>query len=168
MGNLHDCINSTNWSRKQGSLTTRSKKSTNFNFHFTLFDPWLQRSLYCLVGKLELASHFMGDGLDLKYTTGYCLNSTQDCHLIMQYVGITVYHFVLALSPQSSPTLPNPPQVIDTTTIQHYGCTHTHILGSFPGLSHSCSSVCVQYNTQKQKSGEKQSRPGNTYHVMWT
>ena len=25
--------------------------------------------------------------------------------------------------------------------------------------------VCVQYNTRKQKSGEKWERPGNTYHV---
>ena len=34
-----------------------------------------------------------------------------------------------------------------------------------------CSSVYVQYNTQKQKSGEKHGRPGNTYHVndiWWT
>ena len=28
-----------------------------------------------------------------------------------------------------------------------------------------CSSVCVQYNTQKRKSGIKTKRPGNTYHV---
>ena len=38
-------------------------------------------------------------------------------------------------------------------------------LASFPGLTRFWSSVCVQYNTRKWKSGEKQGRPGNTYHV---
>ena len=36
---------------------------------------------------------------------------------------------------------------------------------------HLFSLVCVQYNTQKLKSGEKWGRPGNTYHVndvRWT
>ena len=28
-----------------------------------------------------------------------------------------------------------------------------------------CCSVCVHYNTRKQKSGEKRGRAGNTYHV---
>ena len=34
-----------------------------------------------------------------------------------------------------------------------------------------CSSVCIQHNTRKLKSGEIQRRPGNTYHmngVWWT
>ena len=31
-----------------------------------------------------------------------------------------------------------------------------------------CSSVCVQYNTWKRKSGEKQGgSPGNTYRMTW-
>ena len=36
VGNLHDCINSTNWSRKLGSLPQEAKKSTKL--HFPLFD----------------------------------------------------------------------------------------------------------------------------------
>ena len=39
------------------------------------------------------------------------------------------------------------------------------VVSSFPGLPHFCSSVCVQYNAWKWKSGEKWGRPGNTYHV---
>ena len=35
-------------------------------------------------------------------------------------------------------------------------------IASFPGLPFFCSSVCVQYNTQKQKSSEKRRRPGST------
>ena len=38
-------------------------------------------------------------------------------------------------------------------------------VASFPGLPSFCSSVCVQYNTQKWKSGEKRGRPGNIFHV---
>ena len=38
----------------------------------------------------------------------------------------------------------------------------------FPGLPRFCSSVCIQNNIQKRKSGEKQGRPGNTYHMTWT
>ena len=42
MGNLHDCISSTNWSRKHSSLTTRSQKSTilicALRLMLTLFD----------------------------------------------------------------------------------------------------------------------------------
>ena len=37
VGNLHDCINSTNWSRKHGSLTIRSQKSMNIYFRFMLY-----------------------------------------------------------------------------------------------------------------------------------
>ena len=42
------------------------------------------------------------------------------------------------------------------------------IVASFPGLPCFSSSVCVQHNTQKWKSGEKRWRPGSTYHVTWT
>ena len=45
-------------------------------------------------------------------------------------------------------------------------------IASFPVLPSFCSAVCVWYNTQKEKSGEKQGRPGNTVlgslHVTWT
>ena len=33
------------------------------------------------------------------------------------------------------------------------------ILSSFPGLPHFCSSVCIQYNTWKRKTSEKQGMP---------
>ena len=45
------------------------------------------------------------------------------------------------------------------------------LIASFPGLPRLCSLVCIQYNTRKWKSGEKQGRPGNTYHmndIWWT
>ena len=38
----------------------------------------------------------------------------------------------------------------------------------FPGLPRFCSSVCIQNNIHKRKSGEKQGRPVNTYHMTWT
>ena len=44
-------------------------------------------------------------------------------------------------------------------------------LALFPGLPYFGSSVYIQYNTWKRKSGEKHGRPGNTYHVndiRWT
>ena len=40
-------------------------------------------------------------------------------------------------------------------------------VASFPGLPRFCSSVCVQYSTQKWKGFEKRGRPGNTYHMTW-
>ena len=46
---------------------------------------------------------------------------------------------------------------------ESYYCTKLVTL--FPGLPYFCSSVCVQYKTQKQESGEKQGRSGNTYHM---
>ena len=45
------------------------------------------------------------------------------------------------------------------------------VLASFTSLLRFCSSFCIQYNTQEQKSGKKRGRPGNTYHVndvRWT
>ena len=44
------------------------------------------------------------------------------------------------------------------------GCMY---VASFPGLFRFCSSVCVQYNTWKRKSGEKWGSPGNTYRMTW-
>ena len=59
--------------------------------------------------------------------------------------------------------------VTSTMAIKLYSMRYS-ILALCPGLPRFRSSVWVQYNIQKQKSSEKQGRPGNTYHVdaRWT
>ena len=49
--------------------------------------------------------------------------------------------------------------------------TYHKMLASFQALLGFHSSVCIQYNTRKWKSGKKRGRPGNTYQVndvWWT
>ena len=54
------------------------------------------------------------------------------------------------------------PQDLPGLPVHMYMGSH---VASFQGLSHFWSSVRVQDNTQKWKSGENQARPGNTYHM---
>ena len=60
---------------------------------------------------------------------------------------------------------------IITNATEENCCEYGGVLALFPGLLRFYPLVCVQYNTWKWKSGEKQRRPGNTYRVngvRWT
>ena len=91
--------------------------------------------------------------LDLEMLANCCFHVTASSLLWIE----TIMCIPTTLAPTSSVCL----QLL----LLQFTCTYK--LASFPGLPRFCSSVCVQYNTQKQKSGQVWGRPGNTYHTMW-